>query len=230
MEIGRFVIVISLFGICLLYCISCIVEPPYVPLDAIASQSHNHSHNYENELIKTRGVVVDLMNLSDRNMLLNIMDNGTELPVFVSSSFSSSDKDSEKLMLKYGDVIELQGRVQQYRGKYEIAASEGGLKKINSDNNDKGAYFVAEIAEYPSNYEGRRIRVVGYICKVYKRIFYLCSEEGESTGYRMRVVPKRLAELELELEKGDKVIIEGVLVYNPRDMRYELELISLSCL
>jgi len=228
MEIGRFVIVISLFGICLLYCISCIVEPPYVPLDAIASQSHNHSHNYENELIKTRGVVVDLMNLSDRNMLLNIMDNGTELPVFVSSSFSSSDKDSEKLMLKYGDVIELQGRIQQYRGKYEIAASEGGLKKINSDNNDKGAYFVAEIAEYPSNYEGRRIRVVGYICKVYKRIFYLCSEEGESTGYRMRVVPKRLAEP--ELEKGDKVIIEGVLVYNPRDMRYELELISLSCL
>ncbi len=228
MEIGRFVIVISLFGICLLYCISCIVEPPYVPLDAIASQSHNHSHNYENELIKTRGVVVDLMNLSDRNMLLNIMDNGTELPVFVSSS--SSDKDSEKLILKYGDVIELQGRIQQYRGKYEIAASEGGLKKINSDNNDKGAYFVAEIAEYPSNYEGRRIRVVGYICKVYKRIFYLCSEEGESAGYRMRVVPKRLAEPEPELEKGDKVIIEGVLVYNPGDMRYELELISLSCL
>jgi len=226
MEIGRFVMVISLFGICLLYCVSCIVEPPYVPLDAIASQSHNHGHNYENELIKTRGVVVDLMNLSDRNMLLNIMDNGTKLPVFV----SSSDKDSEKLMLKYGDVIELQGRVQQYRGKYEIAASEGGLKKINSDNNDDGAYFVAEIAEYPSNYEGRRIRVVGYICKVYKRIFYLCSEEGESAGYRMRVVPKRLAELEPELEKGDKVIIEGVLVYNPGDMRYELELISLSCL
>ena len=206
------------------------MEPPYVPLDAIASQSHNHSHNYENELIKTKGVVVDLMNLSDRNMLLNIMDNGTELPVFVSSSFSSSDKDSEKLILKYGDVIELQGRVQQYRGKYEIAASEGGLKKINSDNNDNGAYFVAEIAEYPSNYEGRRIRVVGYICKVYKRIFYLCSEEGESAGYRMRVVPKRLAEPEPELEKGDKVIIEGVLVYNPGDMRYELELISLSCL
>ena len=224
MEIGRFVMVISLFGICLLYCVSCIVEPPYVPLDAIASQSHNHGHNYENELIKTRGVVVDLMNLSDRNMLLNIMDNGTKLPVFV----SSSDKDSEKLMLKYGDVIELQGRVQQYRGKYEIAASEGGLKKINSDNNDNGAYFVAEIAEYPSNYEGRRIRVVGYICKVYKRIFYLCSEEGESAGYRMRVVPKRLAEL--ELEKGDKVIIEGILVYNLGDMRYELELISLSCL
>ena len=184
---GRFVIVISLFGICLLYCISCIVEPPYVPLDAIASQSHNHSHNYENELIKTRGVVVDLMNLSDRNMLLNIMDNGTELPVFVSSSFSSSDKDSEKLILKYGDVIELQGRVQQYRGKYEITASEGGLKKINSDNNDNGAYFVAEIAEYPSNYEGRRIRVVGYICKVYKRIFYLCSDNKASTEYQYRM-------------------------------------------
>jgi len=222
---GRFVIVISLFGICLLYCISCIVEPPYVPLDVLASQSRN----YENELIKTKGLVVDLLNLSDGNMLLNIMDNGTELPVFVSSS--SSDKDSEKLMLRYGDEIELQGRIQQYSGKYEIVVSKSGIRKIKSDNsNDNNAHFVAEIAEHPSNYEGRRIRVVGYICKVYKRIFYLCSDNKASTEYqyRMRVIAERLAEP--GLEKGDKVIADGVLVYNPGDMRYELKLISLSCL
>ena len=220
---SRFVIVISLFGICLLYCISCIVEPPYVPLDVLASQSQN----YENELIKTKGLVVDLLNLSDGNMLLNIMDNGTELPVFVSSG--SSDKDSEKLVLRYGDEIELQGRIQQYRGEYEIVVSKSGIGKIKSDNsNDNNAHFVAEIAEHPSNYEGRRIRVVGYICEVYKRIFYLCSEEGGSAGYRMRVIAERLAEH--GLEKGDKVIADGVLVYNPGDMRYELKLISLSCL
>ena len=220
---GRFVIVISLSGICLLYCISCIVEPPYVPLDVLASQSHN----YENELIKTKGLVVDLLNLSDGNMLLNIMDNGTELPVFV----SSSDKDSEKLMLRYGDEIELQGRIQQYSGKYEIIAPKSSIRKIKSDNSsDNNAHFVAEIAEHPSNYEGRRIRVVGYICKVYKRIFYLCSDNKASTEYqyRMRVIAERLAEP--GLEKGDKVIADGVLVYNPGDMRYELKLISLSCL
>jgi len=220
---GRFVIVISLFGICLLYCVSCIVEPPYVPLDVLASQSQN----YENELIKTKGLVVDLLNLSDGNMLLNIMDNGTELAVFV----SSSDKDSEKLVLRYGDEIELQGRIQQYRGEYEIVASKSGIRKIKSDNsNDNNAHFVAEIAEHPSNYEGRRIRVVGYICKVYKRIFYLCSDNKASTEYqyRMRVIAERLAEP--GLEKGDKVIADGVLVYNPGDMRYELKLISLSCL
>jgi len=220
---GRFVIVISLFGICLLYCVSCIVEPSYVPLDVLANQSQN----YENELIKTKGLVVDLLNLSDGNMLLNIMDNGTELPVFV----SSSDKDSEKLVLRYGDEIELQGRIQQYSGKYEIVASKSGIRKIKSDNsNDNNAHFVAEIAEHPSNYEGRRIRVVGYICKVYKRIFYLCSDNKASTEYqyRMRVIAERLAEP--GLEKGDKVIADGVLVYNPGDMRYELKLISLSCL
>ena len=223
MEMGRFVIVISLFGICLLYCVSCIVEPPYVPLDVLASQSQN----YENELIKTKGLVVDLLNLSDGNMLLNIMDNGTELPVFV----SSSDKDSEKLVLRYGDEIELRGRIQQYRGEYEIIAPKSSIRKIKSDNSsDNNAHFVAEIAEHPSNYEGRRIRVVGYICKVYKRIFYLCSDNKASTEYqyRMRVIAERLAEP--GLEKGDKVIADGVLVYNPGDMRYELKLISLSCL
>jgi len=220
---GRFVIVISLSGICLLYCVSCIVEPPYVPLDVLANQSQN----YENELIKTKGLVVDLLNLSDGNMLLNIMDNGTELPVFV----SSSDKDSEKLMLRYGDEIELQGRIQRYSGKYEIVVSKSGIRKIKSDNSsDNNAHFVAEIAEHPSNYEGRRIRVVGYICKVYKRIFYLCSDNKASTEYQyqMRVIAERLAEP--GLEKDDKVIADGVLVYNPGDMRYELKLISLSCL
>ena len=87
-----------------------------------------------------------------------------------------------------------------------------------------------EIAEHPANYEGRRIRVVGYICKVYKRIFYLCSDNKASTEYqyRMQVIAERLAEP--GLEKGDKVIADGVLVYNPGDMRYELKLISLSCL
>ena len=120
--------------------------------------------------------------------------------------------------------------LQQYSGKYEIAASEGGLKKINSDNNDNSAYFVVEIAEHPANYEGRRIRVVGYICKVYKRIFYLCSDNKASTEYqyRMQVIAERLAEL--GLKKDGRVIVEGVLIYSPEDMRYELELISLSCL
>ncbi|MCW7072840.1 MAG: hypothetical protein OCU20_02940 [Methanophagales archaeon] len=53
-----------------------------------------------------------------------------------------------------------------------------------------------EIAEHPVNYEGRRIRVVGYICKVYKRIFYLCSDNKASTEYqyRMQVIAERLAE------------------------------------
>ena len=227
MELGKFVIIISLFGICLLYCTSWIVKPPYVPLDTIASRNHSH----ENELIKTKGLVTDLLNLSDGNMLLNIIDNGTELPVFVSTS--SCDKDGDlKLQLHYGDEIELEGRVQQYRGKYEIVTSRRGIKKINSDNSDDNvAYFVAEIAEYPANYEGRRIRVVGYICKVYRRIFYLCSDKAKaSTGYKyqMRVVAEQLPEP--ELKKADKVIVEGVLAYNPVDMRYELKLISLSCL
>jgi len=120
--------------------------------------------------------------------------------------------------------------LQQYSGKYEIAASESGLKKINSDNNDNSAYFVVEMAEHPANYEGRRIRVVGYICKVYKRIFYLCSDNKASTEYqyRMQVIAERLAEL--GLKKDGRVRVEGVLIYSPVDMRYELELISLSCL
>ncbi len=217
---------ISVSGICLLYCIAGVVTPPYVALDTIS--------NHENEVIRTKGLVTDLHILSGGGMLLTVMDNGTELPVYLSLSPGSGGCD---LKLRYGDEIELVGRVERYRGSYELVASGEGVKIEHSDP-DAGTdavYFVTQVARYPDTYKGRRIRVVGYTCEVYRRIFYLCSDHGEGEGpghrYRMKVRVEdegRERGALPEVEEGERIIADGVLVYNHENMQYELNLISLS--
>ncbi len=194
MEPGKLVIAFSLSGIGILYWILTMVNPPCVPLDSVTD------HN--NEVVKTSGVVTALRH-SSSGMILELTANGTELPVFVRSPHG--------LDLRYGDEIELEGRVYHYRDSYAITTTR--IRKINPGSN---ICFVAEIAGHPETYEGRRIRVMGNVSKVYTNVFYLD---------RMRVVT---AEAKPHIEEGDRLIVDGVFVYNPADLRYELKLISLS--
>ncbi len=199
MEPGKLVIAISLAGVGVLYCIATVVNPPHVPLDSIA--------NHNNELVKTGGIVTALRHSGSGNTIVEITANGTSLPVFVRSSSG--------LDLRYGDEIELEGRVYRYRDNYAITTAGENIRKINSSSD---IYFVAEIAGQPDAYRGRRIRVIGNLSKVYTNVFYLD---------RMRVVvtgAKRMP----RVEEGDRLVADGVLVYNTDELRYELKLISLS--
>ncbi len=202
MEPGKLVIAISLLGIGILYGISIMVNPPYVSLGSIAD------HN--NELVKTKGLVTALRRSSGGNTILEITADGTELPVFVHSTAA------DNLDLRYGDEIELEGRVQQYGGNYVITTTGDSIRPINSRSS---IYFVTEVAEHPDAYKGRRIRVLGTVSRVYRNVFYLD---------QMRVVAAAETEHIPRIEKGDRVIADGVFVYNKGDLRYELKLIALS--
>jgi len=211
-NIGKAVIIFSLLGVCILYSISLFVEPPYVPLEEVAVGTH------EGTFVRTKGVITDFSVTKYGNML-TIRGNKTKLLIFV----DSTDERKEQLNLSYGDEIEVQGRVQLYSGRYEIVASENSIKKL-SDKNESTISFVSQIAMHPGEYEGRRISVVGYAEDVYKHVFYLGDEKGK---YLMRVKVNNGSISTPELQKGDKIIAEGLLSYDPENMRYELNLISL---
>lgn len=211
-NIGKSVIILSLLGVGILYGISLtsFVESPYVPLEAVAVGTH------EGAFIRTRGVITDFR-VTEYGDVLTIGGNKTELLIFVDSA------GEELLTLSYGDEIEVQGRVQLYKGRYELVAAENGIKRLIYGNENTS--FVSQMAMRPEEYEGRRVSVVGYAGDVYKRVFYLCDEKGK---YRMRVKVEAEAgdTIISELQKGDKIIAEGVFVYDPENMRYELNLIS----
>ena len=233
-NIGKAVIVFSLLGVGILYGLSLtsFVEPPYVPLEEVACRAGAGDH--EGELIRTKGVITDFRATDYGNMLM-IRENKTELLIFV----DTLDKSVEKLNLSYGDVIEVEGRVNTYKGRPELVVHGGhgnAIKKLSAENENENENeniaFVSQIAMHPEDYKGERVRVVGYADNVYKHVFYLADEQGKYL-LRVRVEAETDARAKSDdgsipisaLQKGDKIIAEGVFRYDPGNMRYELNLI-----
>ncbi|MHC1635682.1 MAG: OB-fold nucleic acid binding domain-containing protein [Candidatus Methanospirareceae archaeon] len=207
-AINKVVVIFSVLGILSLYCLSSFTNPPSVHLEEISA--------HEGEIVKVKGVITDLKSTKYGNIIIRIREGEAEALIFV----KSPDEDEK---IKYGDVIEVIGKVEEYKGKYEIVTSSDRIKKIKSTNGS--ILFVSEIAKHPKQYEGKRIKVIGYVKDMRRNIFYLTDENGE---YKLRVNkitnPSSYAQ---ELEKRKKVMVEGVFIYNPEDMRYELNLVSL---
>ncbi|RLG29216.1 hypothetical protein DRN97_12245, partial [Methanosarcinales archaeon] len=123
-SIGKAVVILSLLGIGILYGISLtsFVEPPYVPLEEVAVGTH------EGTFIRTKGVITDL-SVTEYGNLLTLRGNKTELLIFVDLGIGK-----EQLNLSYGDEIEVQGRVQLYKGRYELVAAENTINKVSAEN------------------------------------------------------------------------------------------------
>jgi DNA/RNA endonuclease YhcR with UshA esterase domain len=205
---GKLVIAFSLLGVCVLYAISLVVTPPFVPLNEIAL--------HEGTIVRTGGVITDFSSTASGNVLITLVGNQSELLLFV----ESADKGTELLDLGYGDEIEVEGSVQVYRGTYELVVSGTSIRKVTQG---RDIAFVAQIAAHPEEYAGRRIRVVGYVADVHTHVFYLRDEAG---SHQMRAALLDDAESST-LQKGDKVIAEGVLSYDAENMRYELKVVAL---
>ncbi|MBK5190265.1 MAG: hypothetical protein JJE19_02030 [Methanosarcinales archaeon] len=213
-RIGKTVIIFSLLGVCILYVISLFITPPFVPLDDISL--------HEGTVIRTSGVITEFSVTEYGDVLMKIEGNKTELPIFVESA---NDR-TELLNLSYGDEIEVEGRVQVYRGDYELIVSGNAIKEVTPQKSNIS--FVAQIAAQPEEYRGKKIRVAGYVEDVYTRVFYLRDEPG---NHRMRVKLRTINTNSIsELHEGDKIIAEGMLSYNAGDMRYELNLIGFEVL
>ena len=213
-RIEKIVIIFSVSGVCILYGISLIITPPFVPLDDVAL--------YEGTVIRTEGVVTDFSVTDSGAVLMKLEGNQTELIVFL----ESGDDGQELLNLSYGDEIEVEGRVQVYRGDYELFCSESGIREVTQQGRE--IFFVSQIALQPDEYEGRKIRVAGYAEDIYAQVFYLCDEPG---SHRMRVKLKSTTTISIsELEEGERIIAEGVLSYDAKNMRYELNLIDFEAL
>ncbi|MEA2074719.1 MAG: hypothetical protein U9O85_03160 [Euryarchaeota archaeon] len=209
-TIGKTVIIFSLLGVCVLYGISLFVTPPFVPLDEAAL--------HENEIIRTEGVITEFSVTEYGNVLMKLEGNQTELLLFVESM---NDR-RELLNLSYGDEIEVEGRVQLYRGEYELVVSGNAIRKVTPGSNIS---FVSQIAAHPEEYKGKKIRVAGYVEDIYTRVFYFRDETG---NHRMRA--KATTSSISELQEGDKIIAEGVFSYDAQNMKYELNLISFEAL
>ena len=208
-ALGKVVIFFSLIGVCVLYCITLFVSPPFVPLDEVAL--------HEGAFVRTGGVITDFRVTASGNVLMKLEGNQSELLLFV----NSADKSPELQNLGYGDEIEVEGRVQVYQGRYELVVSGTDVEKVT---HERDIAFVSQIAAHPGEYVGRRVRVIGYVEDAYTQVFYIRDEAG---SYRMRVTLQSASLKNPALQEGDKVLVEGVLSYDAENLRYELHAVAL---
>jgi hypothetical protein len=206
---GKGVLIFSVLGIGMLYGVSLLLVPPTVPLDEIP--------RYEGSSVRTRGIVTDVSGTEHGYVLVSLAANQTALLLFV----TPSDEPGIVRDLSYGDEIVAEGRVEVYRGGYELVTAEHAIAKVNASVNR--IVFLPQLASEPKRFEGARIRVAGTIDALYTSVLYLTDGTGT---YRLRVKPRSGALVISELQAGEKIIAEGVLSYNPTELRYELNLIA----
>jgi hypothetical protein len=206
---GKVVIIFSVLGIGMLYGVSLLLVPPTVPLDEIP--------RYEGSSVRTRGIVTDVSGTEYGHVLVRLAANQTALLLFVTPSDQSGIVND----LSYGDEVVAEGRVQVYRGEYELVTAEHAIATVNTSANR--IVFLPQLASEPKRFEGARIRVAGTVEDLYTTVLYLADGTGT---YRLRVKPGSGALVISELQEGEKIVAEGVFSYDSTELRYELNLIA----
>lgn len=206
---GTVVVIFSVLGIGMLYGISLLVVPPLVPLDEIP--------RHEGSSVRTRGIVTDVSGTEYGHVLVGLTANQTALLLFV----TPSDELGILKNLCYGDEVVVGGRVQVYRGEYELIVSERAIVKVNASADQ--IVFLPQLATEPKKFEGARIRVVGSVEDLYTSVFYLADGTGT---YQLRVKPRSGTPLISKLQEGERIVVDGVFSYDSTELRYELNLIA----
>ncbi|HDS44695.1 MAG TPA: hypothetical protein ENN68_01115 [Methanomicrobia archaeon] len=206
---GAVVLFFSVLGIVILYGVSLLMVPQTVPLDEVA--------RYEGASVRTRGVVTDVSVTEQGYVQLRLAANQTSLLLFV----IPSDQSGIVRDLSYGDEVVAEGRVQVYRGEYELVTAEHAIAKVNTSANR--ILFVPQLAREPERFEGTRIRLAGTVEDLYTSVLYIADGTGT---YRLRAKPVSGALGISELQEGDTIVAEGVLFYDSTALRYELNLIA----
>lgn len=195
--VSKIAIIFSVIGVICMYFISILSFPPLVPLGEV--------HIHEGSVVRVRGFVDDIGITRAGNAILTLVNCSDSIRIFVYDAKRSFD-------LRRGDEVEVEGTVV-FRGDYEISTTIERIRRV--EESACIVFSVSQIASEPLKFMGRRIRVSGFVCRLYKRVLYLCDN---SSGVGMLRVIKQE---EKEISVGERVDVEGYLTYDPEGMRYE---------
>lgn len=199
MNFRGFVVLFSVLGVCALYGVSLLSQPADVPIDKIG--------NYEGLYVKSKGTVTDLQFLKYGSATLKLQNGTFQTNVFIENYEGN---------LSAGDEVEVSGKVERYRGDYEITVlNERAIKILKKW--DEEILFVSQLAQDPGKYEGTDVKLVGKVGTVYTRSFEIKDESGMLS---LKVVVNNTS----AIKKGDSTTISGRFTYDPKKTQYYLDL------
>jgi len=202
MQLKHYSLLFAIAGIVILYFLSTLTQPIVIELSEIPE--------YEDKQVTVEGMVVEHYITSYESQIIKIEGDNATAMVFVEG----------KSDVEYGDKIQVTGKVQKYKGDWEIVVGNERFVTILQKWQNI-SIPLWQIAENPVKYDGLNINVTGYIDAVYDAYFYLVDEEAT---HSIIVFYNHFEHG--SVYSGQKVDIAAQFRYDPEDLRYKLDVMD----
>jgi len=200
MKLKYFSLMFSIAGIILLYFLSTLTQPVLIELHEIPE--------YEGKQVIVEGIVTEHHVTSYGSQIITIANDNATTTVFAEG----------KTDVEYGDKIQVTGKVQKYKGDWEIVVSN--VRFVNIIQKWQNITFpLWQLAENPTKYVGLNVNVTGRIDTIYDTYFYLVDSEEEQSI----VVFYNPSEYNNSFYPGQKVHVAAKFTFDEEDFRYKLE-------
>lgn len=200
MNLKYYSLIFSIVGIILLYFLSTLSQPIIIELYEIPE--------YEGKQVIIEGTITEQHLTSYGSQIITIQDDNATATVFIEGEAN----------VEYGDKIQATGKVEKYKGEWEVIVNNIRFVKIIQKWQNI-TIPLSQLAENPSKYDGLNINVTGIIDMVYDTYFYLVDLEEEQSI----IVFYNPSENDT-IYPGQKVSVAARFTFGIDDFRYKLEI------
>ena len=159
MKLKHFSILFSVIGIACLYFLSTLSQPALIELKDVSK--------YEGKSVIVEGIVTEHRLTNYGSQIITIENDNTSTIVFVEGETN----------IEYGDKIQVTGKVQKYKGDWEIVVDNIDFVKVIQKWQNI-TIPLWQLSASPEKYEGLNVNVTGYIDTIYDTYLYLTDSEG----------------------------------------------------
>ncbi|MDH7517047.1 MAG: hypothetical protein QHH19_01690 [Candidatus Thermoplasmatota archaeon] len=198
MQLKYISIIFSVAGIVFLYFLSTLSQPTIIELNEISK--------YEGKQVILEGIVTETYTTKYDSQIITIENNNFSTKIFVEG----------ELDIDYGDKIQATGKVQVYKGEWEVVVNNKRFVRILQKWQNI-TIPLKQLAETPEKYKGLNINVTGYADTIYETYFYLVDPEGK---YSIVVT---FNPLYYNFTINQKLYVAGRFVFDVNNFRYNLE-------
>lgn len=202
MKFKYLIILIAIGSLLVLYLLSLVSHPALVPL--LEVPAHNGQH------VMVQGVVTDYRTITYGSQLVTIRDieNSTHMiTLYIEGN----------VPVDYGDFIQVDGEVHQYKGQWEIVINspQSVILLQRKDNQSTPLWYLAE---HPETYLDTSVTVTGLVTQKHTESCVLTDQTNTYTlhvSYDLRYPH--------QFTNGDTVTVTGRFLYEPTMLHYILK-------
>jgi hypothetical protein len=201
MKLKHFSLIFSVVGIACLYFLSTLSQPISIELKNVSK--------YEDKNVIVEGIVTENYLTSFGSQIITIESDNASSIVFLEG----------KVDVEYGDKIQATGKVQKYKGDWEIVVDNVDFVKVIQKWQNI-SMPLWQLSSSPTKYEGLNVNVTGYVDTIYDTYFYLNDPEG---NYSIIVFcnPSKY-----NIHPGQEISVAAKFTFNPEEFRYRLDVLD----